>query len=72
MVLWIKPQRTYAKVFSLSLIRNVAIFRQGTADLLIRSCMVMLCALVLRADTPYQAECGVLSVVYLPRVCHNL
>lgn len=54
-------------MFSASLQENVAIFKGKDYRDSLRSCIgIMLLDSILESGTPYQAECGVSVVVYLP------
>ncbi len=54
-------------MFSASLHENVVIFKRKGLRKALRSCIgIMLSDPFLGFDTPYQAECGVSVVIYLP------
>ena len=60
-------------MFSASLQENVAIFKGKDYRDSLRSCIgIMLLDSILEFGTPYQAECGVSKVVYLPCGRHSL
>ena len=63
----------FAKVFSASVQENVAIFKGKDYRDSLRSCIgIMLLNSIFEFGTPYQAECGVSKVVYLPCGRHGL